>query len=139
MNSVLSTDQCKLVQATFAEVDMHLDGVAALFYRRLFELDPSLQPLFRTDMALQAEQFMEKLAIAVKGLEDLDSIAPFIRVLGRRHASYGVNVRDYDTVGEALAWALEEQLGSSFGGDVRAAWLAAYAAVSHLMIEGARA
>lgn len=53
MNAVLTADQCKLVQASFAQVDPVLDLVASRFYRRLFELDPALRPLFKTDLALQ--------------------------------------------------------------------------------------
>ena len=137
MNAVLTADQCKLVQASFAQVDAVLDLVASRFYRRLFELDPALRPLFKTDLALQGERFMEKLAVAVKGLEDLDSIVPFVRILGRRHALLGVRGRDYDTLGEALLWALEEELGPAFQNDVRDAWSAAYKAISRLMIEAA--
>ena len=139
MHATLTADQCKLVQASFAQVDPVVDGLASRFYRRLFELNPDLRSLFKVDMALQREQFLEKLAVAVKGLEDLDSIAPFVRTLGRRHASYGVKVQDYDTLGEALLWALEEELGPTFGNDVRQAWSAAYKVICRMMIEAAEA
>jgi hemoglobin-like flavoprotein len=131
----VTAEECKLVQASFAQVDPVSNSVAQTFYGRLFELDPSLEPLFKTDMAMQSVKFMEKLAIAVKGLDDLDSIAPFVRELGRRHVAYGVKNVDYDVVEEALLWALEVELGPAFGRDLKAAWSAAYWTVSTMMIE----
>jgi hemoglobin-like flavoprotein len=135
MQATLDIDECRLVQASFAQLEPFADEVALRFYGRLFELAPDLRPLFKTDMALQGAKFVEKLAIAVKGLDDLDSIAPLVRVLGRRHASYGVRAPDYETVREALLWAIEERLEPAFGEDVKAAWRIAYNVISSMMIE----
>lgn len=135
----LSARQCKLVQASFAQLDSILDDVAAVFYRRLFDLDPNLRPLFANDAAVQNAKFVETLAVTVKGLEDLEGIAPFVRALGCRHAAYGVKAGDYATVGAALLYALEEGLGPALGDDVHDAWFIAYDAISRVMIEGATA
>lgn len=133
----MTPDECKLVQASFALLDVNADRVAASFYDRLFELDPNLAPLFNIDMSLQAMKFMEKLAIAVKGLDDLETIAPFVRELGRRHTGYGVKTHDYEVVEKALLWALQEELGPAFGRDLKAAWSSAYWTISNMMIESA--
>jgi len=50
---MLTLTQKTLVQETFAAVAPIADDVAALFYRRLFEIDPSLQEMFRGNMAEQ--------------------------------------------------------------------------------------
>ena len=42
MQSLLTRDECRLVQASFAQIAPIADEVAATFYRRLFELDPNL-------------------------------------------------------------------------------------------------
>jgi hemoglobin-like flavoprotein len=139
MRIELTPDECTLVQASFAQIDPMADRAGAMFYGRLFELDPTLAPLFKVDIAVQGMRFMEKLAIAVKGLEDLDEIAPFVQVLGRRHADYGVKPKDYDTVCEALLWVLEQHLRSAFDANVRAAWKAAYYTLSSMMIEAGKA
>ena len=135
----MTTEECKRVQASFAQIDPVANRVAEAFYGRLFELDPSLAALFKIDIALQSVKFMEKLAIAVKGLDDLGSIAPFVQELGRRHAEYGVKTRDYEVVEEALLWALEEELGPAFQRNLKAAWSAAYWAISSIMIDAAEA
>jgi hemoglobin-like flavoprotein len=135
----MTAEECKRVQASFAQIDPISNRVAETFYSRLFELDPSLEALFKIDIALQSTKFMEKLAIAVKGLDDLDSIAPFVRELGRRHGEYGVKTSDYEVVEEALLWAMEEELGPAFQRNLKAAWSAAYWTVSSIMIDAAGA
>jgi hemoglobin-like flavoprotein len=49
-----------------------------------------------------------------------------LRLLGRRHAGYGVNAADYDTVAGALLGTLEQALGSEFTPAVRDAWVTYY-------------
>jgi hemoglobin-like flavoprotein len=135
MQIALTNEECALVQTSFAQVEPNADRVAALFYRRLFESDPTLARLFKVDMTLQGRKFMETLAITVKGLEDLNSILPFVQALGRRHVRYGVKMEDYDALREALLWALEQQLGPAFRRDLRAAWSAAFKTLASIMIE----
>jgi hemoglobin-like flavoprotein len=135
----MTAEECKLVQASFAQVDPVSNRVAQSFYERLFELNPELAHLFKIEMALQGAKFMEKLAVAVKGLDDLESITPFVRQLGLRHLSYGVKTEDYDAVEESLLWALEEELGPAFERDLKAAWSAAYWTVSKVMLGAAEA
>jgi hemoglobin-like flavoprotein len=129
--------QKELVQTSFEQVWPIADVAAALFYRRLFELDPTLQPLFKGDMNDQGRNLMEMLRLAIKGLDRPEALKPALAALGRRHADYGVNNHDYETVGEALLWTLEQGLGPSFTPDVREAWEAVYVFVTGAMREAA--
>ena len=79
-----------LVQQSFAQVAPMSEQAAAMFYGRLFELDPGLKPLFRGDIKEQGRKLMQMLAIAVNGLDRLDDIVPAVQSLGRRHVGYGV-------------------------------------------------
>jgi len=127
--------QKELVQTSFAQVRTIADAAAALFYGRLFELDPTLRPLFKGDLKEQGRKLMDMLTLAVKGLDRPDTLLPALAALGRRHAGYGVNKHDYETVGEALIWTLEQGLGPSFTPDVREAWEAVYGFVAGAMRE----
>ena len=118
--------QVALVQHTFSLVAPIADDAAILFYRRLFELDPGLQPLFTSDMAEQRKKLMQMLGVAVKGLDNVDRLVPVVEDLGRRHVSYGVKDEHYDTVGAALLWTLEQGLGDGFTPEVREAWTVVY-------------
>jgi hemoglobin-like flavoprotein len=133
----MNTSQKALVQTSFAQVQPIADAAAALFYRRLFELDPTLRPLFKGDMEEQGRKLMEMLGLAVKGLDRPEALLPALAALGRRHAGYGVNEHNYETVGAALLWTLEQGLGPSFTPDIREAWAALYRFVADTMREGA--
>jgi hemoglobin-like flavoprotein len=134
MQSLITRDDCLLVQASFAELEPDADAIAAAFYARLFELNPDLAPLFKTDMKLQGEKFMEKLAVAVMGLEDLGSLIPLVQKLGRDHAGYGIEPVHYEMAREALLWALGDHFGPSFNSELSRAWGAAFDTISTEMI-----
>ncbi len=129
--------QKELVQTSFEQVRPIADAAAALFYNRLFELDPTLRPLFKGDMKEQGRKLMDMITLAVKGLDRPEALLPALAALGRRHAGYGVNKHDYETVGEALLWTLEQGLGPGFTPDVREAWEAVYGFVAGAMREAA--
>jgi hemoglobin-like flavoprotein len=129
--------QKALVQSSFAQVRPIADAAAALFYRRLFELDPTLRPLFKGDMDEQGRKLMEMVGLAVKGLDRPEALLPALAALGRRHADYGVSESDYETVGAALLWTLEQGLGPSFTPDIREAWAAVYRFIADAMREAA--
>ena len=106
---MLTAAQKTLVQTSFATIVPIADDAAALFYKRLFELDPSLQAMFRGSMPEQRKKLMQMLTAAVKGLDRIEQLVPVVEDLGRRHVNYGVEDRHYETVGEALLWTLEDR------------------------------
>ncbi len=128
-----------LVKNSFRQIVPIADQAAALFYARLFELDPSLRRLFRGDMTEQGRKLMAMIAAAVAALEKLDSLVPAVRALGARHGGYGVTEDHYATVGAALLWTLEKGLGPEFTPEVRAAWVSVYSLLANTMIEAQRA
>jgi hemoglobin-like flavoprotein len=135
---MVTAAQKTLVQDTFESIAPIADDAAALFYRRLFELDPSLRTMFRGDMAEQRRKLMNMIGAAVRGLDRLEQLVPVVQDLGRRHVGYGVEDRHYDTVGEALLWTLEKGLGSAFTPQVKEAWSAVYGLLASTMQNAAR-
>src|SRR5262249_54474334 len=127
-----------LVQETFAQVAPISEQAAALFYGRLFELDPTLRPLFKIDIREQGKKLMQMIAVAVSKLDKLDELVPAVEALGRRHAGYGVQDAHYDTVGTALLWTLEQGLGPAFTPEVKSAWTAVYGVLAATMKTAAK-
>ncbi len=115
-----------LVQATFEKAELNADLVGELFYRQLFNLDPGLKSMFKTDIDEQGRCLMRMIAMMVKALDYPDEFQRLVGELGRRHAGYGVGGRQYETVGKALLWALEAGIGGQFTPEVREAWTAFY-------------
>jgi hemoglobin-like flavoprotein len=129
--------QIDLVQQTFSQVKPIASAAAGMFYARLFQLDPSLRSMFRSDMGQQGQMLMGMIGAAVGGLRNLESLSPVVRQLGARHIKYGVRAEHYDTVGVALLWTLEQGLGDDFTKEVRDAWAAAYGLLAEVMQLGA--
>jgi hemoglobin-like flavoprotein len=130
---MITPTQKRLVQDSFGLVVPIAPTAAALFYQRLFEIDPTLRPMFKGDIGEQGKKLMQALALAVKSLDRPEALMPVLQDLGRRHAKYGVADAHYDTVGAALIWTLEKGLGERFTADVREAWVAVYQAVATTM------
>ena len=133
----MTPEQIVLVQTSFAQVLPIADTAAALFYSRLFELDPSLKPLFKGDMAEQGRKLMATLGVVVNGLTNLDSVLPAASALAKKHVGYGVTADHYAPVGAALLWTLERGLGAGWTPQLAAAWTDAYTTLSGYMISEA--
>ena len=133
----MTPNQIALVQSSWENVKPISEQAAELFYGRLFELDPSLRPLFKGDMKEQGKKLMATLNLAVTSLTKLDDILPAVQDLGRRHVQYGVPDESYATVGQALLWTLEQGLGEEFTPDVKEAWAITYVTLSNVMLDAA--
>jgi hemoglobin-like flavoprotein len=132
--------QRALVRETWATVAPIAPTAAALFYARLFALDPSLRGLFgHASMEEQGRKLMQTLSVAVGALDRLDTLIPAVEALGRRHGGYGVRDEHYATVGDALLWTLERGLGPAFTDEVREAWTAVYLTLAGVMQRAAAA
>lgn len=136
---LMTSEQKHLVQTTFAKVAPISDTAAAMFYARLFELDPSLKALFKSDMAEQGRKLMRMIGVAVNGLDRLDDLVPVVQQMGVRHAGYGVKHEHYDTVAVALLWTLERGLGADFTPAVKEAWTAVYGLLASTMKDASAA
>ena len=121
------------VQASWAQVEPIAPQAAELFYNNLFELDPTLQSLFRGDMQAQGQKLMQMIGAAVGKLNDLGTLLPILQSLGQRHGVYGVVDSHYELVGTALLKTLGQGLGEAFDDTTRAAWTRVYGVIASTM------
>ena len=129
--------QIELVQQSFRLIQPIIDDAAILFYDRLFEIDPSLQPMFRRSRREQARLLAQTLTVVVKGIDRPSQLRGAVEALGERHAGYGVRDEHYEAVGQALLWTLETGLKDAFTFEVRDAWVTAYGWLAYTMKRGA--
>lgn len=129
----MNAEQVRLLRETFTAVEPMAVETGEMLYNRLFEIDPSLRPLFKGDLKTQARMVMTAIGLAVAGLDRPDGLSDQVKALGSRHISYGVQPRDVNTFGAALIWALEQALGPAFTPEVKDAWVAAYGVLSVAM------
>ena len=133
-DAILSPEDLAHIKTSWSLVAPLGEKVAILFYDRLFESEPQLRPLFRTDRKTQRTKLLAMLSLLVKGLDHPEHVVEVLTDLGRRHLSYGVKRADYDAVGAALLWALEQGLGPSFDPPTRAAWTRLYGVMAVVMV-----
>src|SRR5690349_123415 len=86
-------DVC-LVRQGFARVSSMPEATAAIFCRRLFALDPALQPRYRLGATDQSRMLMQLIEAAVRLLDRPEALLPTLEGLGRRHAGRGIRSED---------------------------------------------
>jgi hemoglobin-like flavoprotein len=133
---IMNEETITLLQKSFLEFSKGKEESAALFYERLFALDPSLRKLFvHVEMKSQQTKLMAALALVINNLRDLSGVVPVLESLALRHINYGVEDQHYKTVGTALIQSMALFFGPRFDAATREAWVTAYGAVSQVMID----
>jgi hemoglobin-like flavoprotein len=133
----MTTVQMQLIRETFPQLHEVAAPLAQLFYGRLFEIAPSVRPMFKSDIRVQGRKFTDMLEALVDGLEDFSQQEPALRAMGLRHVGYGVIPEHYSMLEAAFLWSLSQALGTSFSADVKAAWATLIEDVSTVMKAGA--
>lgn len=133
----MSPQQKYLIRKSFAALELHGSIPGLVFYRRLFELDPSLRPMFKSDIEFQSAKLLDMLGGLISHLERTTLLEAELRLMGQRHAGYGVKDEHYAIVGQALLEMLAETLRGDFTPEVREAWAVLYGAVAEAMQAGA--
>ena len=129
------------LRSNFLLVTTRSPHVMRRFYENLFERHPALWPLFTHGAAGQARQekmLHDALTAVLLHLDDAEWLHRNLFSLGARHVRYGVKDAMYTWVGESLLAALAEAAGSDWTWYLASQWSDAYAALSAIMIAGAR-
>ena len=108
-----------------------------LFFARLYQLDPSLQPRIGNQSMAQMQRLLSLMDTAVTGLDRLPALRRMLCIFGRRYATCGIRPGDYATFGAAWLWAMGEGLGVGFSPAARSAWTSFYGVVARSVRQGA--
>ncbi len=122
------------VKTSWSYVMRDAEEAGTLFYRKLFQLDPSLRLLFKHDIDAQAGKLTDMVTYIISRLQHMDDIERVITALANRHVQYGVRPAHYQTVGQALLWTLETVLKGHWDDNTRTAWTEVYGLVATTMI-----
>lgn len=126
------------LEASFDLIAPRGEELVDVFYSRLFEAAPAVEPLFaQTDLRKQKAMLLATLVLLRKSLRDLEAISPKLRQLGARHVGYGARPEHYPVVAEAMLASMAEIAGAAWTQDVAAAWADALNLVATAMLEGA--
>jgi len=134
----MDKEEIALVTQSWSQIITDQEAVGKLFYKRLFELDPSLSNLFQPDITEQARKFVSMITYLIYKLDDLDGVLMQAVDLGKRHQSYRVSLKDFDTVHQAFFETLEKSGSGVWNDQVHRAWDKVYALFEQAMKEGYR-
>ena len=130
----MTPESTRRVRASWQNISAAAETLAGRFYVHLFAIDPTAAALFaKTDMTTQRAKLMLSLTALVHALDEPSRLFDTLGGLAKRHAHYGVQLRHFDAVGDALLWALADTLGPQFTPELRAAWSDAYALIASVM------
>lgn len=99
---MLSTEQIDLIHGSWKKVVPIAKTAGNLFYNRLFDVAPSVKPLFKSPIEDQAGKLISMLGMVVNHLDKLDVISEQVGQLAARHNQYGAKPEHYPVVGAGL-------------------------------------
>ena len=127
------------LRGSFQLVVERSPNVVHRFYEILFERYPQVRPLFAHNAPKQQEAMLTGALVAViEHLEDAAWLSSQLSGMGAKHLDYGVEDHMYPWGGECLVATLAEAAGEDWTPRIEQAWLGAFAAISELLLAGAR-
>ena len=75
----MTPKQISLIRESWAKVKPIAPQAAKIFYDTLFELDPSVKPLFSSDITEQGKKLMTMLDTAISLLDKPDKLIPALQ------------------------------------------------------------
>lgn len=130
---LITAEHARHVRVSHRLIEPAGELVATLFFRRLNDIAPELQPYMDDDEEAQRRQLLTALSLAVASLERFEEILPALNLLGSKYRAMGVTEMHYGAVGEALLWTLKQSLGDHWTCETADAWTALCTVVAEVM------
>lgn len=133
MDYKLSQEEIRLIQDSYNKINDISEKIGEKFYNKLFEQNPEIIKLFKSDMKEQSHLLMNMVKTVVEGLNNPQIIIPAIQELGRRHNEYGVMPEMYGVFGNCLIDCIEQESGNDFRPETKRAWEKLYNILADVM------
>eukprot|EP01119_Soliformovum_irregulare_P009787 TRINITY_DN2357_c0_g1_i2.p1 TRINITY_DN2357_c0_g1~~TRINITY_DN2357_c0_g1_i2.p1 ORF type:complete len:714 (+),score=158.22 TRINITY_DN2357_c0_g1_i2:43-2184(+) len=132
----LSENQRRLILETWAIISKQQDLFGQVFYGNLFQLNPTIEPLFAK--ARNKERMLTTLIqMIVKFCEERNfkEAKKQLYKLGARHVNYRVQMEHFEDVAKAVSMTLSDKkvLGKKATSTVQKAWDVAFMGIVHYM------
>jgi hemoglobin-like flavoprotein len=129
----MTREQILLVRRSFRAITPQRNRLAGLFFAQLFVREPSLRPVFKSDLRAEGIALFDGLAAIVDSIDRLYPIVPALEWLAVQSARRGLGEVHYGAVAEAMFAAFRDGLGAAFTAEVEQAWRAAIGRVTSVM------
>jgi len=129
----MTAHQIQLIRSSWQLAAEEPLKAAISFYDHLFSLSPQLRGFFRSPMSSQTMKFMQTIGYVVNRLENIYEIQNEIPDINYLSQAYGLKLKHYAQIKDALLWTIEKRLDTSWNEETRDAWLSCYEAITELM------
>ena len=129
----MSDQQKQLIRDSFQILEPAGELVGRLFYRKVLEVAPDLEPVFAGNIGDKQHELVAALRLAVASLDRLDELVPALQLLGVKFRGLGVQPVHYGAFGEALLWTLSHTLNDRCTSETQDAWVAFYSQMAEVM------
>ncbi len=123
---MLNPRQTLLIKVSWSHLSSRLEEFGDTFYKILFDLEPSLKPMFKNDMEVQQQKFSAMVNHIVAHIQHTPKLDGELHQMGQRHIDYGVEPKHYDTLMIAFLLALEKRLKRKWDNETKEAWTMAF-------------
>ena len=125
-NIELSFGEIARVQSSYNNLNLNLMNVLATFYARLHIIEPTFKMTTSPEYEIANRAIISMLKLILSRLDNLDSLAIWLKPLGVKYQGRGIHDFYYASVGNALLQTLHFYLGAQFDAKTRVAWLNLY-------------
>jgi nitric oxide dioxygenase len=120
----MTKQQITLVQHSWCKIESLAQQAGEKFYVKLFNSEPLLRHLFKTDLRQQACKLTAMLNYLIKNLDNKNTLQPELEKLGRRHNGYGAQPEHYYIVAECLLTTISDGMKNEWTPELKDAWVA---------------
>ena len=120
-------------ESTGSDVES-LKWFSALFYERLFDVNPSARPLFKNSIEVQGRVLIAIISTTLSQLKDPLGFNATLVSLAHVHVLRGVKSTQFGLMGDILFWTLSTTLGALYTDEVKYAWIRIYSRMLKVII-----
>lgn len=135
---MLSTETLEIVKSTVPLLEEHGRTITDVFYERMFSNHPYLKNIFNMANQGKGEQsraLSDAVLAYAQNIDNLEALLPAVQRIAHKHASLGIQAKQYDVVGENLLAAIQEVLNLPDGHAALTAWAEAYGLLADVFIK----
>jgi len=100
-----------------------LQWFSNIFYQRLFDINPSVRPLFKNSIEVQGRVLVAIISTALSQLKDPIGFNGTLINLAHVHVARGVRATQFCLMGDIILWTLHNTLGDIFTEEHRLSWI----------------
>lgn len=105
------------------------------FYGRLFDVHPSVKPLFNAGVAVQGRKLVSMISFLIRLMDsDADALHIQLKALARMHCAINVMSNQYAMMMDTLLWTLQYCLGQDIFLRARVSWLKCLSRVLQVLV-----